>query len=86
MAFFKRLACRELNISQTGNLAKLIRDVLEDYDIDESRISAIATDRGANMINAVVIELEKPHIPCFAHVLNTFVEKVVENKVVTDII
>lgn len=38
------------------------------------------------MINAVAIELEKPHFPCFAHVLNTFVEQIVENKFVTDII
>lgn len=80
------MACRELNIRHTGiNIAALIRDVLEDFNIDENRISAITTDRGSNMIYAVTKVLEKLYIPCFGHVLNTFVEKVMDNKFVADI-
>lgn len=81
------LACRELNESHTSaNVADLINDVLCEYNINKSRISAITTDRGANFVKAVVTDLKLNHIPCFGHVLNNFVQKVILNKFVTDII
>lgn len=81
------LACRELNESHTAvHIAGLLRDVLDEYNIDLKRIGSITTDRAANMIAAVKNELKKPHIPCFAHVLNTFVEKVLEHTFVIEIL
>lgn len=76
------LACRVLNTSHTGeHIAALIGDVLDEYEIDLGRISAVTTDRGPNMIKAVA-ELKKPHIDCFAHVLNTFIKEVQEHNFV----
>lgn len=81
------LACREFNKSHTGkHIAALIRDILGEYNINERRVSAITTDRGSNMINAVVKELLMPHVPCFAHALNTFVQKVLQNHFVSAIL
>lgn len=81
------LACRELNASHTGeHIAALIRDVLEEYGIDQQRISAITTDRGSNMINAVEMHLRRPHIPCFAHVMNTFVQNMLKHAFVMALI
>lgn len=76
----RTLACRPFNTSHTGiNVAALIIDVLEDFNVNERIITSITTDRGSNMINAILTVLKKPHISCFAHVLNTFVQKVLEN-------
>lgn len=81
------LACRELNKSHTADhISSLIRDVLDEYKIDVSRISAITTDRGANMVAAVCNELLRPHVPCFAHVLNTFIQQILTNPFVEDIL
>lgn len=81
------LACRVLNDSHTGkHVAALIQDVLDEYSIDLGRISAVTTDRGSNMVNAVVAELKKPHIACFAHVLNSFIKKVEEHQFVAAVL
>lgn len=80
------LACRELNASHTGeHIAAVIMDVLGEYGIDKSRISAVTTDRGSNMISAVVTHLQKPHTPCFAHVLNTFVQNILKHAFVAEL-
>lgn len=73
------LACRELNIAHTAvNIADTITDVMGDFDIESSKIVAITTDRGANMLAAVNL-LNKNSVPCFAHAVNTVVTKMLKH-------
>lgn len=74
------LACRELNTSHTAlNISECIKNIIAEYDIDLAKVTAITTDRAANMIAAVKL-LRMNHVACFAHALNTIVHKMLDNK------
>lgn len=67
------LACREADFKHTGdNLKVFLEDVLQDFGIVQDKVSAITTDRGANMLSAVT-KFGGNKVPCFVHALNTIV-------------
>lgn len=70
--------------SHTGeNIAKMIRNILREYDIELGKVASITTDNGSNMIKACQ-ELQLIRVPCFGHILHNSIststkqEKVVE--------
>ncbi|KAJ6642652.1 E3 SUMO-protein ligase ZBED1, partial [Pseudolycoriella hygida] len=72
------LACHDLNISNTGeNIQCLVDNILIEFKIEKSRISAGVSDRGSNCIAAINL-LGFEHVPCFAHAVNTKVEEIVK--------
>lgn len=80
------LGSRVMNKGDTPvQVAALMQSVLEEYSIEPTRVSAVTTEPGSTLELAVVGELKMPHVPCFAHLLNTFVEKVVKHKFVTQL-
>jgi len=65
------LACTSLNIDHNSfNIKNSIKQILLDWDIDESKIAGITTDCGSNILKAVEL-MSFNHVPCFGHVLNT---------------
>lgn len=65
------LACTALNVDHNSvNIKNKIKQILIDWEIDESKIAGITTDCGSNILKAVE-SLSFNHIPCFGHVLNT---------------
>ncbi|KAE9523363.1 hypothetical protein AGLY_016311 [Aphis glycines] len=65
------LACTSLNINHNSfNIKNSIKQILHDWDIDESKIAGITTDCGSNILKAVEL-MSFNHVPCFEHVLNT---------------
>lgn len=67
------LACTALNVDHNSvNIKNKIKQILIDWEIDESKIAGITTDCGSNILKAVE-SLSFNHIPCFGHVLNTCV-------------
>ncbi|KAL5239136.1 hypothetical protein ACI65C_006546 [Semiaphis heraclei] len=65
------LACTSLNIDHNSfNIKNSIKQILHDWDIDESKIAGITTDCGSNILKAVEL-MSFNHVPCFGHVLNT---------------
>lgn len=76
----RTLACRDLNISNTGeNIKCLIEDVLDEYKIKKSEVVAAVSDRGANCVLAVELSGFE-HVPCFAHAVNTKMEEMLKLK------
>ena len=66
------LACTSLNIDHNSfNIKNSIKQILYDWDIDESKIAGITTDCGSNILKAVELMSFNNHVPCFGHVLNT---------------
>lgn len=71
----RTLACRDLNISNTGeNIKCLIESVVEEYNVKNPQITAAVSDRGANCVLAVQLAGFE-HVPCFAHAINTKMEE-----------
>lgn len=69
------LACRELNISNTGkNIKELIWDILDEYKMKQKNFTSVTTDRGTNGLLAVGL-MDMNSIPCFAHAVNTKMEE-----------
>lgn len=69
------LACRELNISNTGkNIKELIWEILAEYKMENKDFTSITTDRGPNGLLAVDL-MDINSIPCFAHAVNTKMEE-----------
>lgn len=65
------LACTSLNVDHNSiNIKNKIKQILIDWEIDESKVSGITTDCGCNILKAVD-SLLFYHVPCFGHVLNT---------------
>ncbi|XP_015373777.1 PREDICTED: zinc finger BED domain-containing protein 1-like [Diuraphis noxia] len=65
------LACTSLNVDHNNvNIKNKIKEILIDWEIDESKIAGITTDCGSNILKAVE-SLSFNHVPCFGHVLNT---------------
>ncbi|KAJ6634152.1 E3 SUMO-protein ligase ZBED1, partial [Pseudolycoriella hygida] len=72
------LACHDLNISNTGeNIQCLVDNILIEFKIEKSRISAGVSDRGSNCIAAINL-LGFEHVPCFAHAVNTKMEEMLK--------
>lgn len=79
------LACREADFSHTAdNLNLLLDDVLQDFDIQKIKVVAITTDRAANMISAVS-KFGTNSVPCFAHAVNTIVNKMMDHNTISPI-
>lgn len=71
----RTLACRDLNISNTGeNIRWLIDGILGEFKIDKKQVAAAVSDRGANCVLAVELSGFE-HVPCFAHAINTKMEE-----------
>ncbi|XP_025425551.1 zinc finger BED domain-containing protein 1-like [Sipha flava] len=65
------LACTSLTIDHNSfNIKNSIKQILHDWDIDESKIAGITTDCGSNILKAVEL-MSFNHVSCFGHVLNT---------------
>lgn len=63
-----------------GYLEECLRSIMEDFNLDISKISAIVTDRAANIKRAVrkIVGKEK-HLFCFAHLLSHLVPDVINS-------
>lgn len=80
------LACRELSENHTEfDIANIMQDILGEYNIKLSQIIAITTDDTANII-AAVKHLDIVHIPCFAQIVNTCIQKILCTEFVNNII
>ena len=52
------------------NISDALRDALEDWGLDENKLSAITTDNAANITAAITKNLKWPWLNCFGHNLN----------------
>lgn len=75
------LATLELEERHTGEyIAAKLSEVLEVWMIDKTKIMAIVTDNGTNIVSAVKSLFKnntKKHLPCFAHTINLVAEKII---------
>ncbi|XP_067280629.1 E3 SUMO-protein ligase ZBED1-like [Pseudorasbora parva] len=55
-----------------GVLSEALKEIVLDWDIEESKISCITTDNGANIV-AAIRDLKWPWLNCFGHNLNVAV-------------
>lgn len=70
------LECEQSKTSEY--IAKKLRDCCVDWEIENDKVSCVATDLGANVLGAVKIEYgERRHVPCFAHTINLIASKAV---------
>ncbi|CAH0562783.1 unnamed protein product [Brassicogethes aeneus] len=76
------LGVRRLLEAHTGDyIAQKMEELMESFDISKSKIIAVCTDGGANMIAGVRKLLgEGKHVYCFAHMLNLIVTDGLEDK------
>lgn len=68
-----------------------LREVLiatfDEWQIPVSKIRAIITDNGANIVKAVTSVFDKNrHLPCFSHTLNLVAKKICDDENVADIL
>jgi len=75
------LAVRELKSNHTAQyIADSLREIFTDWNIELTKIRAIVTDNGNNMVAAAKLVVgEKNQLPCFAHTINLVVEVALEN-------
>lgn len=75
------LGTYELSEHHTGEyISQILLKTCDEWKLDRSKVMAIVTDGGANMIKAIDLSFgRKCHIPCFAHMLNLVAQKSVEN-------
>lgn len=79
------LTCREADFSHTAeNIATMLEEVMGDYNIDKNKVVAVTTDRAANML-AAVRTLGVCHVPCFAHVINSVVQKMMKHTTIAKV-
>nr|CAI5817654.1 unnamed protein product [Callosobruchus analis] len=72
------LACRYVPADQTAeNLADMILEILDEYNINKQKVSACTTDCGANTLAAIAI-LNFEHISCLGHIFNTTIGKALQ--------
>ncbi|KAM3842487.1 E3 SUMO-protein ligase ZBED1 [Diretmus argenteus] len=65
-------------------LAEALTEAMHDWDIEDSKISCVTTDNGANIV-AAIRELKWPWLNCFGHNLNLAVNNSLQKeKVKTD--
>lgn len=71
----------ELDQSHTSKyLGECISLVCEEWNISPTKVTAIVTDNGANIVKAVVdIFGKNKHLPCFAHTLDLVASKITDN-------
>lgn len=73
------LETKEIPGSHTGiAIANSLQEVFNKWSISE-KITAIVTDNGANIKNAVSEQLNKTHVPCVAHTLNLCVTDAIDD-------
>lgn len=74
------LGVYELSEHHTGEyISQMLLKTTEEWGINNSKVLAVVTDAGANMIKAVDLAFgKKSHIPCFAHMLNLVAQKSLE--------
>lgn len=65
------------------NIADVITDALAKWNLDLSRLLALTTDNGSNMLVAARI-IGKPRVPCFGHVLHNGVNQAIKVKAISD--
>lgn len=63
-------------------IAELWKTMLQNWDLALSKIVAITTDNGANMVSAAQ-QAGFLRIPCFGHVLHNGVNKSLDNQRIT---
>lgn len=68
----------ELDHRQTSEyLAQCICSVCDEWNIAHSKVTAVITDNGANIVKAISDTFEKnKHLPCFAHTLDLVASKI----------
>ncbi len=72
----KVLHTRAVYQSQTGEVvAEEISDILEDFEIEPSKIVAVTVDNAGNM-DVAIKKLQILKIGCFAHTLNLAAQKI----------
>ena len=72
------LETKEFPESHTAvNVANELTTILAEWKIEESKVAAISTDNGMN-ITAADRNLGWTHLPCFSHILQLSVEKVLK--------
>ncbi|XP_049290608.1 zinc finger BED domain-containing protein 4-like [Anopheles funestus] len=75
------LECSEFSNHCAGhNIADWLKKVMAKFKIDH-KIQAIVTNYAVNM-KAAMDEINVPHLPCFAHTLNTIVQKAIQNSII----
>lgn len=67
------------------NWASVLKDLLQEWDISESKIGAFTTDCGSNVVRCMSI-LCVQRISCFGHVLNNAVCKAFDLDDISNII
>jgi hypothetical protein len=68
------IAVRHLTENHTGdNIAKVLVAILREKSLDETKVVAMTTDRGANMKSGTE-KADWPWLPCVCHVLNTIMQ------------
>lgn len=72
----------DLTQSHTGEyIASMLLPSCEEWGIDTTKVQAVVTDAGANIVKAVEIAFgKKYHIPCFAQMLNSVTQKAIEKR------
>ena len=55
------------------DIAEKLVQIMKNWEI-ESKVSSITTD-GSELLASVVLQVNKPHVQCIAHVLNNMVQK-----------
>lgn len=75
------LGVYDLTESHTAEyISSILLKTCEEWNICKSKIHAVVTDAGANIVKAVGIGFgRKYHIHCFAHMLNLVAQKSIEN-------
>ena len=61
------------------NIAKVLKKVMENWLLPDTKIVAVFIDNGANVKRAIRGELHLRWVPCFAHTLNLVVSDAVKS-------
>lgn len=68
----------------TDNIQRTLRDICTDWGLTDEKISAIVSDAGANIKNAIRNEFgEWKHVSCFAHSINNIAQRVIDINIST---
>ena len=75
------LSCKIFTERHTAsNICENLNEILDFWDIGQSKITACVTDNGANVKKAVSDWIgSSKHLPCFAHTLNLVVKKAIDD-------